>query len=396
MATSEDRPPEPAAGGRALRRWAWGILPLVLLAVLVGVFLRVGVRGVFQTAVPPVEELAIERVVLRPGTIVIHLVNSGPQPVTVSQALVDEAYWQFTISPDATIPRLGRATVTLAYPWVEGESHRLRVLSSTGVVFERTIEVATPTPTPDARYLTTFTLLGTYVGVVPVALGLLWLPFLRELPERWMGFFLSLTAGLLLFLGADAVAEALDLAASVPSAFQGVGLVLLGVVGAAVILAAVGRRVAGEGLSRRLALATFVALGIGLHNLGEGLAIGAAYGAGKVALGTFLILGFAVHNTTEGLAIVAPVSRDPLRLRTLAWWGALAGAPTIAGAWVGGLAYSPVLGTLFLAVGAGAIFQVVYEIIRLMGGGRASAGYQVAGFVAGLLVMYFTGLLVAV
>ncbi len=383
------------AGGGALRRWAWGVLPLALLAALVAAFLRVGVRGVFQAAVPPVEELTIERVVLRPGTIVVHLVNGGPQPVTVSQVLVDEAYWQFDISPGATVPRLGRAVITLAYPWVQGETHHVRVLTSTGVAFEHTIEVATATPTADARYLTTFTLLGAYVGVIPVALGLLWLPFLRELADRWLAFFLSLTAGLLLFLGADAVREALDLAAAVPAAYQGTGLVLVGAAGTFLLLAAVSRRAGGEGASRRLALATFVALGIGLHNLGEGLAIGAAYSAGKVALGTFLIVGFTVHNTTEGLAIVAPVSRDPLSVWTLAGLGALAGVPTIAGAWVGGLSYSPILATLFLAVGAGAIFQVVYEIVRLMGAERAAAGHRVAGFVAGLLLMYLTGLLVA-
>jgi zinc transporter ZupT len=371
------------------------VAPVVLLAVLVGVFLRVGVRGVFQAAVPPVEDLTIDRVVLRPGVIVVSLVNGGPQPVTVSQVLVDEAYWQFTISPGPTIPRLGRATITLPYPWVEGESHHLRVLSATGVAFEHTIDVATTTPTADARYLITFTLLGTYVGVVPVAVGLLWLPFLRQLEDRWLTFFLSLTAGLLLFLGVDAVREALDLAAAVPAAYQGTGLVVLGVVGAAVVLAAVIRRAGGEGAARRLALATFVAGGIGLHNLGEGLAIGAAYSAGKVALGAFLILGFTIHNTTEGLAIVAPVSGDPLRLRTLVGLGALAGVPTIAGAWVGGLSFSPMVATLFLAVGAGAIFQVVYEIARLMAAERASPAYQTAGVVCGLLLMYLTGLLVA-
>lgn len=387
--------PAERAGGRALRLWAWGVVPMVLLAVLVGVFLWAGVRGVFQPDVPPVEDLTIERVVLRPGVIMVHLVNGGPQPVTVSQVLVDEAYWQFTISPGPTVPRLGRATLTLAYPWVEGESHHLRVLSATGVAFEHTIDVATATPTADARYLITFTMLGIYVGVIPVAVGLLWLPFLRELEDRWLAFFLSLTAGLLLFLGVDAVREALDLAAAVPAAYQGTGLVVLGVVGAALVLAAVGRRAGGEGASRRLALATFVALGIGLHNLGEGLAIGAAYSAGKVALGTFLILGFTIHNTTEGLAIVAPVSRDPLRLRTLVALGALAGTPTIAGAWVGGLSFSPTLATLFLAVGAGAIFQVVYEVARLMVTERMSPAYQTAGVIAGLLLMYLTGLLVA-
>lgn len=386
----------PLTGGRVLRRWVWGVLPPLLLAALVGVFLRVGVRGVFQAAVPPVEQLTIERVVLRPGAMVVHLVNGGPQPVTVSQVLVDEAYWQFAISPSATIPRLGRATVTLPYPWVEGESHHLRVLTSTGATFDHTIQVATATPTADARYLITFTLLGTYVGVIPVALGLLWLPFLRELADRWLAFFLSLTAGLLVFLGVDAVEGALEVAGTLPPAYQGLALVLTGVVVTVLLLTWVSRWVAsGDEVRRRFALAFLIAFGIGLHNLGEGLAIGAAYGLGEVALGTFLVLGFTVHNTTEGLAIVAPIAQDRPGLGTLAVLGALAGIPTIAGAWIGGLSYSPVLAALFLAMGAGAIFQVVYDVVRLMAGERTPPGYRIAGFIAGLLVMYLTGLLVA-
>ena len=386
----------PLTGGRAVRRWAWGLLPPVLLAALVGVFLRVGVRGVFQATVPPVEKLTIERVVLRPGTLVVHLVNGGPQPVTVSQVLVDEAYWQFAISPSATIPRLGRATVTLPYPWVEGESHHLRVLTSTGAAFDHTVQVATATPTADTRYLITFTLLGTYVGVVPVALGLLWLPFLRELADRWLAFFLSLTAGLLVFLGVDAVEGALEVAGTLPPAYQGLALVLTGVVVTVLLLTWVSRRVtSGDEGRRRFALAVLIAVGIGLHNLGEGLAIGAAYGLGEVALGAFLVVGFTIHNTTEGLAIVAPIAQDRPGLGRLVMLGALAGVPTIAGAWIGGLSYSPVLATLFLAVGAGAIFQVVYDVARLMAGERPPPGYRIAGFVAGLLVMYLTGLLVA-
>jgi zinc transporter ZupT len=265
------------------------------------------------------------------------------------------------------------------------------------VPFEHTIEVATESPRPDARHLLTFTLLGVYVGVVPVFLGLLWLPFMRSLDARWLAFFLALTAGLLLFLGVEAVDDALETAETLPPAYQGLPLVLIGVLGTVLLLVWVSRRFAGEGARRRFALAFLVALGIGLHNLGEGLAIGAAYGLGKVALGTFLVIGFTIHNTTEGLAILAPIARERVRMSTLVLLGAVAGAPTILGAWLGGLSYSPALSTLFLAIGAGAIFQVVYEIVRMMAAeGRSPAfGYQLAGFAAGLLVMYLTGLIVA-
>jgi len=311
--------------------------------------------------------------------------------------MVDEAYWEFSMAPGHTVPRLGQAIIAVPYPWVEGETHHLKLVSSTGLTFEHTIEVATATPTVDARYLATFTLLGIYVGVIPVLLGLLWFPFLRQLDQRWIAFFLSLTAGLLLFLGVEAVHDALETAGTLPPAFQGVGLVLVGLVITVLILVAVSRRVTSgaDAVQRRLAIAFLIALGIGLHNLGEGLAIGAAYSLGKIALGTFLVLGFTIHNTTEGLGIVAPIARDRPAVRTLALLGILAGVPTILGSWIGGLNYSPVLATLFLAVGAGAIFQVVYELLKLMIGERPALGYQVAGFAAGLLVMYITGLFVA-
>lgn len=381
------------------RRWLWGVLPLLLLAVLVALLLRVGLVGVFQRAHPPVEELTIDRVRLAPGRITIHVTNGGPQPVTVAQVLVDDAYWQFEMSPQATVPRLGAATIALYYPWVAGEAHHLTLLTSTGLTFEHTVDVAAETPRVDARYLLTFTLLGLYVGVVPVFLGLLWLPFMRSLDQRWVSFFLSLTAGLLLFLGVEALHDGLETAGGLPPAFQGVALVLLGAVGTALLLVWVSRRMAGgtDATRRRFALAFLVALGIGLHNLGEGLAIGAAYSLGKIALGTFLVVGFTIHNTTEGLAIVAPIARERARVLTLTLLGLLAGGPTIAGAWIGGLSYSPVLATLFLAVGAGAIFQVVYELVKMMVGEvrSPSFGYQVAGFAAGLVIMYLTGLFVA-
>jgi len=385
-------------GARPYRPWLWGLLPLILLAALVFGLLRLGPLGVFQAAVPPVEELTIDRVKLEPGRFVMHVTNGGPQAVTIAQVLVDEAYWQFDISPAAMVPRLGAATITINYPWVDGETHHLKLLSSIGTPFEHTVEVATASPRVDARYLGTFTLLGFYVGILPVFLGLLWLPFVRRLEARWTGFFLSLTAGLLVFLGVDALDEALEVAGGLPGAFQGVGLIVTGVLSSALLLVWVSRRFSqGPDTARRLGLAMLIAVGIGLHNLGEGLAIGAAYSLGKVALGTFLVLGFTIHNTTEGLAIVTPIARERTALATLVILGLVAGAPTILGAWVGGLSYSPVLATLFLAVGAGAIFQVVYELVKIMiGEARTPAfGYQVAGFAVGLLVMYLTGLFVA-
>jgi zinc transporter ZupT len=160
-----------------------------------------------------------------------------------------------------------------------------------------------------------------------------------------------------------------------------------------------GRR--GDGARPAMALAYLVAIGIGLHNLSEGLAIGAAYTLGNVALGAMLVMGFTLHNTTEGLAIVAPIARSTVSFRHLALLGAIGGVPTILGAWLGGFTYSAVLALLFLSFGAGAIFQVVYQIASGMAAGRGGVASllsfpNVMGFLAGFLIMYVTGLLVAV
>lgn len=392
--------PAGPGGVRALRRlplWARGVLPLVLLAVLLVVFFRSGPLGLLGTAFPPVEELTIERVWMpEPGVIAVRVVNGGPEPVTLSQVLVDDAMWSHTLDGDRTIGRLASRTVRIPYPWVEGEPHEVTLLTNTGVTFSAGVDVATQAPAVDARYLGFFALIGIYVGVLPVLLGLLWLPFLRDLDRRWVDFFLAFTVGLLVFLGVDALVESAELSTAVPGAFMGTGLVLLGLVGTPLLLEGVGGLRRSAPSAFRIAL--LVALAIGLHNLGEGLAIGGAYASGAVALGTFLVVGFLIHNTTEGLAIVAPMARQPIRLRALAGLGLLAGAPTILGAWLGGFGASPLWATLFLAIGAGAVAQVVLQLGRMFRRGQGeglTSPLNAAGVLLGLVVMYATGLLVA-
>jgi ZIP family zinc transporter len=297
-----------------------------------------------------------------------------------------------------TLNRLESRTITIPYPWVEGEPHTVALVTSTGLTFTADVPVATLSPTADARYLTTFALLGVYAGVIPVFIGLLWLPFVRAVNRRWIDFFLSLTIGLLIFLGVSSLLESMETATLVPAAFQGPALVLLGALGTLLVLAAAGRwRASGRRERSPLYVAGLIALGIGLHNLGEGLAIGSSYATGEIALGTFLVIGFLLHNTTEGLGIVTPLADERPRLRSLIFLGALAGVPTVLGAWVGGFTYSPVWTTLFLAIGAGAIAQVVYELWRLFAR-RARGGLgtplNAAGLLVGMLIMYATGLLV--
>lgn len=405
---------EPVASGR-LPLWLRGLLPLLLLIVLFTLFLFTGPLGVLRAAFPPVEELTIERIEFpQSGRIRVHVVNGGPEPVTVSQVMVDDAYWNFTIAGERTLDRLDDVTIDVLYPWVRGEPVTIGLVSSSGLTFTHEVSVATESPRADVRYLSTFALLGVYVGVIPVFLGLLWLPFLRGIAHHWTDFFLSLTMGLLVFIGVDALAEAVEMSGAVASAFQGIGLVTLGVIGAPLLIEGVGRlgrrtptasEETSSAAARRaeaLRIATLIAVGIGLHNLGEGLAIGSAYAAGELALGSALVVGFLLHNTTEGIGIVAPLARQPARIALLAGLGALAGVPTILGAWMGGLSYSPVTTVLFLAIGAGAVIQVVFAIGRLLSrrisprGAWLARPLNAAGLIAGLTIMYVTGLWVAV
>jgi zinc transporter, ZIP family len=391
--------PDAPARAAGVPLWLKGVGPLVLLAVLVAVFLRFGPAGVFRQAFPPVEELTVERIRLpRPGMMEVRVVNGGPEPVTVAQVMVDDANWVHQVNGPRTLNRLESRTIAVPYPWVEGEPHTVTLVTSTGLTFSGDIAVATLSPPVDGRYLGTFALLGIYAGVIPVFIGLLWLPFVRAIDRRWVDFLLSLTIGLLVFLGVDALQEAMETSARVPGAFQGTALVLLGLVGTPLALAAVGQWRAHHRQERSpLYVAGLIALGIGLHNLGEGLAIGASYATGEIALGTFLVVGFLLHNTTEGLGIVSPLASQPPGLGRLAMLGAVAGGPTILGAWLGGFTYAPAWTTIFFAVGAGAIAQVVYELWRMFmrrPGGGLTAPLNAVGLVLGMVVMYATGLLV--
>lgn len=386
--------------------WLYLLLPFVVLAVMVWLFLAKGELLVGKPPIPPDALLKIdfERIVFRPGEIVATVRNTGPHPATIAQVTVNDALWQFAVLPEATLGRLQQARVVIPYPWDAGDPVEVKVITDNGLAFKRKVDIASETPQPSLKTLGAFALLGIYVGVIPVYLGFLWFPFLRRVRERWFHFFLSLTAGLLLFLGVDALQEALEVAGQVPGAFKGVGILLIGASAGLLGLMAIGAHTTGRtesgGSNRaRLALAYMIAAGIGLHNLGEGLAIGAAYALGNVALGTFLIVGFTIHNTTEGFAVVAPVAHDRMSLGHLAAMGMLAGIPTIAGTWIGGLTYSALWSILFLGLGAGAIFQVVYELGKLMArDARQAIGSlaNVAGLLLGLGIMYLTGLLVQV
>jgi len=380
-----------------------GLVPLLGLGVLLALIVVNGV-GIDRKDRPPIEDLTIDRVTLpTPYEIVVHVTNGGPEPVTVSQIAVNEALWDFRVEPDNTIPRLGSATVTIPYSWVEGEAYEINLITSTGVTFSAEVPAAVITPGFSTDTFWRYALIGFYVGVVPVSLGLLWYPFLRRLGTAGMNAILALTIGLLVWLVTDTLLEAVELAGRLPGAFSGVPLVLM--VALLTLLALLGaerlfRR--GREEASRLSTSYRIALGIGLHNLGEGLAIGAAFALGEAALGAFLIVGFTLHNITEGVGIAAPILRERPRIEHFAGLALLGGGPAIVGTWIGGFAYSNVASAVFLAVGAGAILQVIYEVTRLLlkDAARSKAPAfslpNLGGFAAGVTIMYTTALLVSV
>jgi zinc transporter ZupT len=390
----------PAVSGKLrLKTLARVLAPLLLLSGVIALFVFTRGAGLNVAPAVPIETVQFGRTILQPGRIELHVRNTSPQPITIAQVTINEAVWPYAVSPSATIPRLSSSVVRLDYPWVHAEAYEITLHSSNSIPFTTSIPVAAATVGVSARTLWSFSLIGLYVGILPVVLGMFWLPALARLGQRGVTFLMAATVGLLLYLGIDATTEALEIGNSLGSPFQGTGIVGIGIVGTALLLSAVGRRRTssdrGEA-GQRMSLATMIAVGIGLHNFGEGLAIGAAYAVGAAALGTFLVIGFILQNITEGLGIIVPISRDRPTLRSLALLALVGGGPAIVGVWIGGLVYSQALSVLFLAIGAGAVFQVAFEIGRRMvwqgSPERQRPWTAFAGVLAGMLSLYLTGL----
>ena len=395
--TTETTTSEPKRANGAV--WILALIPLILLGIVLAYLVTTG-GGLTELAGPPVQHVSVQRITLpEEGVIQVEVVNDGPEEVTIPQVLVDEAYWSFTADPSNTIPRLGRAVFTIPYPWVKDETHEIMLITDLGVTFTGEIPVAVETPQPSGALFIQFGLVGLYVGIVPITLGLLWYPLMRRLSDQAMNFILALTIGLLVYLAIGTFLDALEFAQELPAFWQGVPMIILIALislGAILAVGSIGRGAESTPLS----IAYRIALGIGLHNLGEGLAIGAAFALGEAALGTFLILGFTLHNITEGVGIAAPIVRKNPGLKHFILLVLLAGGPAIIGTWIGGFAFNPVLATIFLAIGVGAILQVVWEVGKLIARDSTRMGQplinwvNLGGFVVGVALMYFTAFLV--
>ncbi len=378
----------------------WALVPIVLLALAVALVVSQGDRVVDLVggAPPPADELDVRRVELRRGEIRALVRNPQRDEVTIASVTVDDAIVPFTLDGPATLARLRSTTVVVPYDWVTDEPLAIGVTTSTGIETTHEIAAAVLTPQPGARGFLGYGVIGLLVGVVPVALGLLWLPSLRRAGAAWLAVFMALTAGLLTFLGVEALFEALELQAALPPSLGGPGLVLLGVAASALGMTFLSARLTkGRVGASGLALALLVAIGIGVHNLGEGLAIGTSFATGELQLGAFLVIGFMVHNVTEGLGIAAPATSARVTLVQLGGLALIAGAPAILGTWIGGYATNDVLTPLFFALAAGAALQVVVEVGRYVARtapGGLRSGWAVGGYLAGIAAMWATGLLV--
>jgi zinc transporter ZupT len=398
---AEAAPPPQTSGARL---WLLGLIPLALMAGIVVIFAALGAPGLAERRGPPVENLVVDKIALHPGVIQLTVRNDGPDAVSVRQVIVNDGFANFT-SKYEQLTRLAADTIRVDYPWIEGEAYEISLLTSTGGVIPAEIPVAVETPEAGPGFYGLMALLGTYVGVIPVLLGMLWLPLLRRSKPSVIRVLIAFTIGLLVFLIVDALLEGIEIAGQGSQAFGGQALVYLGAIVGYLVLATVdstmrsrGQAASGGAKAGGLHLALLVAVGIGLHNLGEGLAIGAAYAAGALALGALLVIGFAIHNTTEGLAVVAPVAKNRPSLKTLAGLGLLAGGPAIVGAWIGASAFNGSLVAFLLGVGAGAIAQVIVQLAPFI---RNEAGQflypkSAGGLLGGIGVLYATSLLVSV
>ena len=379
---------------------ASGIIPFIFVILMMVYIFGPGADLLDFGIILP--EITIEKIDFMDSEIQATVRNTGHIPVEIVMADVNDRIQPAAVEPDRFLERFETTLVRIPFEWNEAEPYIIGITIEDGTRFERAVEAAAPALELTFELAIFFAIIGTYVGIIPVMIGLLWLPFIKKISKQKYHFFLALTAGLLLFLAIDSIEEAVDVSdENLANGFNGTLLVATVVVLSFLGLYYLGNKLVKKadslGLTKPVAIALMISIGIGLHNFGEGLAIGAALGMGSIAFSTFLIVGFALHNTTEGIAIAAPMSRGKLMVGKLVLMGLIAGSPAIFGAWIGGFSYSPFTSVVFLAVGAGAIFQVIVVIVKWIqeeNEKNLSSFTVISGFAIGMLVMYLTSILV--
>ena len=379
---------------------ASGLIPFVFVVLMMVYLFGPGADLLDFGVILP--EITIEKIDFVDSEIQATVRNTGHIPVEIVMADINDRIQPAAVEPDRFLERFETTLVRIPFEWNEAEPYTIGITVEDGTRFEKEVEAAAPALELSLDLAIFFAIIGTYVGIIPIMIGLLWLPFIKKISKQKYHFFLALTVGLLLFLAIDSIEEAVEISdENLADSFNGTLLV-----STVVILSFLGLYYSGNKLvekagsskfTKPVAIALMISIGIGLHNFGEGLAIGAALGMGSIAFSTFLIVGFALHNTTEGIAIAAPMSRGKLMIGKLAAMGIIAGSPAIFGAWIGGFVYSPFTSVIFLAIGAGAIFQVIVVIMKWIqeeSNQSLSNIAVVSGIAVGMLVMYLTSILV--
>lgn len=379
-----------------------GLIPLLLLVAVVAWVLING-AGIEKDPAAPIEVLNIEQIITTNSGFELSISNTGPESLTISQIIVDDSIWSFSVSPSYTFKRFEDGKITINYPWVQGDPHVIKIITDNGIITEGEIAAATLTPERNWSNFLNYGFIGFYVGIVPITLGLLWYPFMKRFSRKWINAILALTVGLLLFLFIGTLADGFEIGAEAPAVLQGNMVVILGALLTFILLIGFDhfqQKRLEKKASSPFNIALLMAVGIGLHNFGEGLAIGTSFSLGEAALGTFLIIGFTLHNITEGIGIAAPLLKMKPRMRDFILLGIIAGAPAILGTWFGGFIFSPILGALFLGIGAGAILQVIYVITKMLINDHKKhleptvSWLNLSGFTLGLLIMYLTAFFV--
>lgn len=379
-----------------------GLIPLLLLIAVVA-WVMINGAGIEKDPAAPIEVLNIERIKTTNNGFELSISNTGPESITLSQVIVDDSLWNFSVTPSETFKRFEEGIVTINYPWVQGDPHVIKLITENGIITEGVIAAATLTPERSFSNFLNYGFIGFYVGIVPITLGLLWYPFMKRFSRKWINAILSLTVGLLLFLFIGTLVDGFEIGSKAPTVLQGNMVVILGAFLTFLLLIGFDQyqQIKQEKkASSPINIALMMAFGIGLHNFGEGLAIGTSFSLGEAALGTFLIIGFTLHNITEGIGIAAPLLKIKPRIRDFVLLGIIAGAPAILGTWFGGFIFSPILGALFLGIGAGAILQVIYMITKMLIKEHKKyleptvSWLNFSGFTAGLLIMYLTAFFV--
>ncbi len=378
---------------------ASGIIPFGFLVIMI--LYLIGPSSDLLEFGVSLPEITIEKIEFVDSEIHVTVRNTGPIPVKIAMADVNDRIQSAAIEPDKSLERFETALVRIPFSWNEAEPYTIGITLDDGVRFDKFIEAATPAIKSDYKLAGFFAIIGTYVGIIPVMIGLLWLPFIKRIGKNKYNFFLALTIGLLVFLGIDAMLEGFEVSKeNFSTNFNGelliITITLLSFLGLYYSAEKLTSRTNLTASSKPLAIGLMIAIGIGLHNLGEGLAIGAAIGLGQVALSTFLIVGFALHNTTEGIAIASPLAKTKSPISKIIILGLIAGSPAILGTWIGGFFYSPYTAIVFLSIGAGAIFQVALVILKWLyqSEQKLVQASIVSGIGVGMLIMYLTSILV--